>query len=126
MWSYVSKKKNQSWLWWAVDHDTNTPLAFVFGARTDDILCELLVLLEQYNIDKVYTDNNFAYSRIIPSEVHFIGKRNTQRIERNHLTLRTRLKRLARRTICFSKDNEIHQAVIGTFINREFFDKKSF
>ena len=126
MWSYVSKKKNQSWLWWAVDHDTNTPLAFVFGARTDDILCELLVLLEQHNIDKVYTDNNFAYSRIIPSEVHFIGKRNTQRIERNHLTLRTRLKRLARRTICFSKDNEIHQAVIGTFINREFFDKKSF
>ncbi|MCA6536507.1 MAG: transposase, partial [Pseudanabaena sp. M176S2SP2A07QC] len=28
-----------------------------------------------------------------------IGKKNTQRIERNHLTLRTRIKRLARKTI---------------------------
>ncbi|MDY4414610.1 MAG: IS1 family transposase, partial [Ruminococcus sp.] len=37
------------------------------------------------------------------------GKKNTQKIERNHLTLRTRLKRLARKTICFSKDKDIQR-----------------
>ena len=121
MWSYYHDKKHQSWLWWAVDHDTGTPLAFTFGSRTDDVLYELIALLEKFDIDAVCTDNNFAYSRIIPPEVHFIGKINTQHIERHHLTLRTRIKRLGRKTICFSKDKEIHQGVIGTFINREFF-----
>jgi insertion element IS1 protein InsB len=46
------------------------------------------------------------------------GKRNTQQIERKHLTLRTRLKRLVRKTICFSKSIEMHTIVIGLFINR--------
>ncbi|MDY4413365.1 MAG: IS1 family transposase, partial [Ruminococcus sp.] len=36
----------------------------------------------------------------------------------------TRLKRLARKTICFSKDKDIHQSVIGTFINIYFFGRK--
>ena len=48
-WSYYHDKKHQIWLWWAIDHANNTPLAFTFGRRTDDVLRELLVLLEQYN-----------------------------------------------------------------------------
>ncbi|MFZ1571058.1 MAG: IS1 family transposase, partial [Thiolinea sp.] len=35
---------------------------------------------------------------------------------------RTRIKRLARKTICFSKSVEIHDKVIGEFINRSFFN----
>ena len=46
-------------------------------------------------------------------------KRYTQRIERTNLTLRSRIKRLARKTIGFSKSEEIHDKVIGTFIERE-------
>lgn len=41
-----------------------------------------------------------------------------QKIEKKHLTLRTRIKRLARKTICFSKSEEMHDIVIGLFINR--------
>ena len=44
--------------------------------------------------------------------------KNTQRIERKHLTLRTRIKRLARKTICFSKSTRMHDIVIGLFVNR--------
>src|SRR5919106_676471 len=40
-----------------------------------------------------------------------------QQIERKHLTLRTRIKRLARKTICFSKSPELHDIVIGLFVN---------
>lgn len=32
--------------------------------------------------------------------------------------LRTRIKRLVRRTICFSKTERMHDIVIGLFINR--------
>ncbi|MEP0892689.1 IS1 family transposase [Leptolyngbya sp. PL-A3] len=48
---------------------------------------------------------------------------STQRIERKHLNLRTRIKRLARKTICFSKSEWLHNIVIGLFINRYKFDR---
>lgn len=121
MWSYYHDKSHQVWLWWVVDHETNTPIAFVFGTREYKYLDELLELLKPFNIGKVYTDNNFAYSSRIPEEKLVIGKKNTQKIERNHLTLRTRIKRLARKTICFSKSLEVHKAVIGLFINLFYF-----
>ncbi|NYZ67346.1 hypothetical protein H0A36_15115 [Endozoicomonas sp. SM1973] len=54
----------------------------------------------------------------MPDEQHIIGKRNTQKIERKHLTLGTRIKLLTRKTICFSKTNQMHDIVIGLFINR--------
>ena len=33
MWSFYHDKEHQIWLWWAVEHETNTPLAYVFGTR---------------------------------------------------------------------------------------------
>lgn len=66
-----------------------------------------------------------AYSRHIDPAQHTIGKRNTQKIERKHLTLRTRIKRLVRKTICFSKSIQMHDIVIGLFINRFEFGLES-
>lgn len=40
-----------------------------------------------------------------------------------HLTLRTRIKQLARKTICFSKSTLLHDIVIGLFINRYEFGR---
>ena len=48
---------------------------------------------------------------------HHIGKKNTQKIERKHLILRTRIKSLTRKTICFYKLEKMHDIVIGLFIN---------
>ena len=123
MWSFCHDKSQQIWLWWAIDHETNTPLAYVFGTREHKYLDELLKLLEPYSIKTVYADNNYAYKDKISEECLVSGKKNTQQIERDHLTLRTRIKRLARKTICFSKNREIHMAVIGTFINTYFFGR---
>lgn len=124
MWSFYHDKKHQIWLWWAVEHETNIPLAYTFGTREHKYLDKLLDLLKPFPIRIVYADNNFAYENKIKDKVLIRGKKNTQKIERNHLTLRTRLKRLARKTICFSKDKDIHQSVIGTFINIYFFGRK--
>ncbi len=106
-----------------MDHETNTPLAYVFGTREYKYLDELLELLKPFNIGTVYADNNFAYESRITDKTLISGKKNTQKIERDHLTLRTRIKRLARKTICFSKNKQIHIVVIGTFINVFFFGR---
>ena len=50
--------------------------------------------------------------------MHSPGKRNTQKIARKPLTLRTRITRLVRKTICFSKSTQMHDIVIGLFVNR--------
>jgi len=64
-----------------------------------------------------YTDDWGAYERHIESDQHEIGKKNTQRIERKNLNLRTWIKRLTRKTICFSKSEKMHDIVIGLLIN---------
>lgn len=64
-----------------------------------------------------------AYLRLLDEQRHPVGKANTQKIERKHLTLRTRIQRLARKTICFSKSEWLHDIVVGLFINRHEFGR---
>jgi len=45
------------------------------------------------------------------------------KIERKHLALRTRIKRLVRKTICFSKTTQMHDIVLGLFVNRYAFGR---
>ncbi len=118
MWSYVSKKSNPRWLWHAIDRRTGQVIAYVFGRRNDEVCLQLKRLLEPFGIKRFCTDGWGAYQRHLPVQMHEVGKKKTQRIERKHLRLRTRIKRLARRTICFSKSEEMHEGVIGLFINR--------
>ena len=117
MWSYVSSKKNPRWLWHAIDRSTGKVLAYVFGRRKDEVFLQLKKLLEPFGIKRYCIDGWGAYQRHLPAERHEIGKRKTQRIEQKHLRLRTRIKRLVRKTICFSKTEEMHDIVIGLFIN---------
>lgn len=88
-WSYVGNKSNQRWRWFAVDHASNTVLAYVFGSRQDDVFKELKSLLEPFSITRYYTDNGGAYQRHLETDKHQIGKSNTQKIERKNLNFRT-------------------------------------
>jgi insertion element IS1 protein InsB len=118
MWSYVGQKNAQRWLWHAIDHHTGKVLAYVFGRRQDQVFLKLKALLEPFGIMCYYTDYWGAYTRHLDTDEHNPGKRNTQKIERKHLTLRTRIKRLTRKTICFSRSIQMHDIVIGLFVNR--------
>jgi IS1 family transposase len=121
MWSFVGSKKDQRWLWHAIDHATGAVLAYVFGRRKDEVFLQLKALLEPLGLTRFYTDHWGAYTRQLDAEVHSPGKRHPQKIERKHLTLRTRIKRLTRKTICFSKTTQMHDIVIGLFVNRYAF-----
>src|SRR6266508_5692804 len=118
MWSFVGSKSQQRWLWHAIDHHTGQVLAYVFGTREDHVFLELQALLKPSGITRFYTDGWGAYRRHIDPDQHTVGKQHTQKIERKHTTLRARIKRLVRKTICFSKSIQMHDLVIGLFINR--------
>jgi insertion element IS1 protein InsB len=123
MWSYVAKKANPRWLWHAIDHYTGKVLAYVFGRRRDEVFLRLKVLLEPFGITRYYTDGWGTYVRQVDAEIHTVGKEHMQRIESKHINLRTRIKRLVRRTICFSKTERMHDLVIGLFVNRYEFER---
>ncbi|MGV2935802.1 IS1 family transposase, partial [Providencia sp. AGC89] len=63
----------------------------------------------------------FSAYEILPKQKHVASKFYTQRIERENLNLRNRLKRLNRKTLGYSKSPEMHDKIIGTFIEREYY-----
>ncbi|PLF00119.1 hypothetical protein B6I84_25590 [Klebsiella pneumoniae] len=50
-------------------------------------------------------------------KLHVNSKRYTQRIERHNLNLRQHLARLGRKSLSFSKSVELHDKVIGHYLN---------
>lgn len=116
--NFVGKKANQRWLWHAIDHHSGQILAYVLGSRQDEVFLKLKRLLEPFGIRKFYTDGLKTYERHLFPESCQVCKYKMQRIERKHLSLRTRIKRLARSTICFSRSVQMHDIVIGLFINK--------
>ena len=85
------------------------------------VCLQLKTLSEPFGIIRYDTDSWGAYTRHLGADEHQPGKRNTQQVERKHLTLRTRIKRLVRKTICFSRSTQMHDIVIGLFVNRYAF-----
>ena len=124
MWSFVSCKRFPRWLWWVEDAASGEVVAFVFGRRTHATFKRLLALLEtaQIQVSGWITDAWWAYYDCLDQTLRVEAKALLQSLERKHLTLRTRLKRLTRRTICFSKSVVIHDTLIGLFINHYFFN----
>ena len=78
--------------------------------------------LSAFSVNGYYTDDWQSYRKYIPPSKHIIGKADTWKIERKNLNFRTHIKRLNRKTICFSKNEKIHDNVIGLYISRYYFE----
>jgi insertion element IS1 protein InsB len=115
-WSFVGKKKQQRWTWYAFDRKLKQVTAFVNGRRTDHNCAALLKKLAAARVQRFHTDKWKSYLKLLPQKKHAIGKEGTCNIERHNLNFRTHVKRLQRRTICFSKSVEMHDAVIKVYV----------
>ena len=93
------------------------------GTRKDAVFLKLKTLLAPLGITRYYTDKAGVYQRHLLPEQHTVGKLLMQKIERKHLTLRSRLKRLARKTLCFSRSRLMHDLLIGLYMNRVEFGR---
>lgn len=56
-----------------------------------------------------------------PTVKNLIEKRFTQGIERQVLTLRNQMEKLNRKTLGYSRSAEMHNKIIGTFIEMEHY-----
>jgi insertion element IS1 protein InsB len=116
-WSFVRDKSRQCWCWYGLNRATTRIAAYVLGRRTDRSCRQLIEKLSGCAVEQFYTDDWQSYARTLPTERHTISKAETLNVERHNLNFRTHLKRLHRRTICFSKSSEMHAAVIKLYVN---------
>ena len=114
-WSYVGNKKNRRWRWYAIDRRSGIVVAWQNGKRDNQTCAKLLAKMDHFSTKSHSTDDWESYSSLLPVDKHIIGKANTWKIERKNLNFRTHLKRLNRKTICFSKSEEIHDKLIGIY-----------
>ena len=54
MWSYVRRKKQERWLWHAIDNDTGTVLVYVLSDHKDSAFVALKALLNPFGISQLY------------------------------------------------------------------------
>jgi len=112
LWMYVARKKKKVWLLYAYCYETDEVLAFTMGKRNSKTVRNLLIKLKRLEIDWYLTDNWKAFKEELPYYKHLIGKQFTKAIEGVNTWFRVRIRRLNRRTTCFSKQLVYLYAVI--------------
>jgi insertion element IS1 protein InsB len=115
--SFVGNKQQQRWTWYGFDRQRRKVVAFVNERRTDAACSELLKKLSGFQVSRYYSDDWQSYKKFRPAKRHCVGKEGTRQLERHNLNFRTHLKRLQRRTICYSKSPEMHDAVIKLYVH---------
>jgi IS1 family transposase len=115
LWTYVGRKGEEYWVAYAIDRSTRLVMDFVVGKRTKATLKQLMdrVLLLKPKV--IRTDKLTLYERLIPKDLHCRGANCINRIERKNLTIRTHLKRLSRRTICFSRSLQMLESCLRIY-----------
>jgi insertion element IS1 protein InsB len=101
--TYVKSKDRLQWVVLAYEQQSKQVVSINVGSRTNKTLRQVLQTLVNANAIKIYTDGLANYKYLLPPILHSIKQFGTNRIERVNLNLRTHLKRLGRRTICYSK-----------------------
>jgi len=122
MWSFVDSKKNEVYIWLAIDRNSREIVGCFIGDRTRKSPCQLWASLPTIyqKCAVTYTDFWQAYKTVIPHERHrAVGKETgqTSHIERLNNTLRQRVSRLVRESLSFSKKLNNHIGAIWYFIH---------
>lgn len=115
-WSYVGKKEKKVWMLYAYAPKEDEILAFAMGKRNAETVRRLMMKLKCLDIDWFLTDNWEAFKAVLPAQKHRIGKAFTKAIEGINTWFRTRVRRLMRRTTCFSKKLIYHYSMLKLII----------
>lgn len=110
MWSFIGSKKNVTWITYAIEQKTKNVIDFFVGRKTKDTIRPLINKVLLLQPSRIYTDRLNIYPSLIPKEIYKRFQYCTNRIERMNLTLRMHIKRLSRKTICFSRKQEYLEA----------------
>lgn len=112
---FVRKKSNPMWLVYAINKNTKQVPGFYIGKRNNKTLNAVVKTLLNSKADKIYTDKFRNYQYLIPKKNHITKRFGTNGIERKNLNIRTHLKRLNRKTICFSRSILIMNSILKIY-----------
>lgn len=120
LWSFVFRKSKQRWVWLALCRRTRQVVAFFVGDRSERSCWELWQRVPAtYKRCHTYSDFWHAYAKVLDTLTHHpVTKRSgqTNHVERFNNTLRQRLARFVRKTLSFSKSDQMHQVVLTLFL----------
>lgn len=100
---------------YAINRITKNVVGFNVGGRTNEDLNKVVNRILLLNPKHIYTDGWPSYKSLIPKKIHVISRYQTNRIERFNLNLRTHLKPLNRKTICYSKCVQVLSAILRIY-----------
>ena len=111
----IQSKKREIYVIYSWDQDSKRALSLTVGTRSKANLRKVINPLLESEVESINTDMYSGYRGVVPKKKHTTFKRRNNGIERQNLNLRTRLKRLNRRTICFSKSVFMLEAVLKIY-----------
>lgn len=120
MYTYVKNKSNGCYITYALNRKTKQVINMIVGSRTKENIGLVIQSIIELKPRKIYTDKLNVYPSLIDKSIHSTRFHKTNKIERFNLTLRTHLKRLTRKTICFSKSREMLECCLRIY----FWSKK--
>ena len=122
LWSFVGRKADKRWIWIALARHTRQVVAYFVGDRSERTCRRLWERIpESYKGRSCYSDLWEAYRAVIPEERHeAVGKESGElaHVERWNNTIRQRLARFVRKTLSFSKSDEMHEVCLELFLHR--------
>ena len=113
--TYIGNKRRLYWVVSAMGRDTKEIIDFKVGKRNLKTLHKVVATVLLSEARRVYTDGYKLYGSLIPKEMHERSKYSINGIERKNLSIRTHLKRLSRKTICFSRSKEMLEACLKIY-----------
>lgn len=106
----IANDKKQNWLIYAIEQKTKKVIGFIVGSRNTKNLMSVINKVLLLHPTRIYTDGLNMYPSLIPKEIHKRFQYCTNKIERMNLNLRTHIKRLSRKTICFTRNQQYLEA----------------
>jgi IS1 family transposase len=113
--TYIKNKNKECWVIYALDKQSRQVVDLKVGSRTKKNLKRVIDTLLLAKCKQVYTDGLDIYRQLIPKAIHKVKRYGTNKIERKNLSLRTHLKRLNRKTICYSKSPPMLEACLKIY-----------
>ena len=105
--TFCGKKRNRIWVIYSINRKTKQIVDFIVGGRTLENIRKVVNSVLTLNPKCIFTDKLNMYPSLIEKNRHRVHARCTNHIERKNLTLRTWLRRLNRKTICFSRSENM-------------------
>lgn len=113
--TFIQNKDREIYVIYSWSQELKRVLSLTVGTRSKVNLRKVVNPLLEAQAETINTDKYSGYKGIVPKKKHTTFKRRNNGIERQNLNLRTHLKRLNRRTICFSKSALMLEAVLKIY-----------